>query len=859
MKIINIKCEYLTNPIGIDILHPRITWCYESESNNESFVQKYFIVHYSINNNKEKDDIMVTYSMNYTFKDKFKSRDIVNYWIEVVGEDGNHYFSEKNSFEFWLLNKEDFEAKWISGNYKAKKGERYPADYFKKTFNVENLKEIKKARVYASACGLYEIYINNLRVGDFILAPGSTGYKKRIQYQTYDVLPLLKEGNNEIIIILGDGWYRGNNGGSGKPNTFGKTSKLYFQCELFNSLGMTQKILSDESFLWSNKGPIIFNDIKDGEIYDARKTLSFLKNCRVIKNAKYNLRASNNYFIKEKEIHSPIKEIITPKGKHVLEFENNLSGYVSFKVNAHEGDIIHIVMGEYIDEKGEFSLLNIQDHTKYGDTPLQEITYICKEGVNEYKPRFYYGGFKYALIESDVKYSLSDFKQVGVYSDISLISDFECSNKLVNIFHTNTINSLKANSVDVPTDCPTRERAGWTGDSQIFFNSAAYLTDYQPFIRKHINDLIDRQFKNGRFSYIVPTVNEPFFLYTMNGSVGWADAGILIPYRFYKLYNDKNYLLSVYEPMKKYINFVIKRIGKWGGPISKNVKISSKNKKYLVRRGQSFGERAEPDEIYPQVWTDTVFPHPEVSTAYTHYVLSCFKEIEEVLNHKEEAKKLEKYIDGTKKAYQELVTLKEFSLDTKRQALLVRPLYFNLLNEKQTQYARKKLIEDLNEFNWRIGTGFLSTPFILFVLKDIDPEYAYHLLENEEKPGWLYMAKNSTGSIWESWEGVKKDYGLSSLNHYSKGAMVEFLYRAVLGINVKHENEFEITPCVGGTFKFAKGFYTSLFGKVSVEWERQEENVVFKINIPLNTKAKFKFKDYEKSLTSGVNTIIVKL
>ena len=332
-----------------------------------------------------------------------------------------------------------------------------------------------------------------------------------------------------------------------------------------------------------------------------------------------------------------------------------------------------------------------------------------------------------------------------------------------------------------------------------------------------------------------------------------------IPYRFYKLYNDKNYLLSVYEPMKKYINFVIKRIGKWGGPISKNVKISSKNKKYLVRRGQSFGERAEPDEIYPQVWTDTVFPHPEVSTAYTHYILSCFKEIEEVLNHKEEAKKLEKYIDGTKKAYQELVTLKEFSLDTKRQALLVRPLYFNLLNEKQTQYARKKLIEDLNEFNWRIGTGFLSTPFILFVLKEIDPEYAYHLLENEEKPGWLYMAKNSTGSIWESWEGVKKDYGLSSLNHYSKGAMVEFLYRAVLGINVKHENEFEITPCVGGTFKFAKGFYTSLFGKVSVEWERQEENVVFKINIPLNTKAKFKFKDYEKSLTSGVNTIIVKL
>lgn len=851
MKIENVKCEYLTNPIGIDILNPRITWNYISEE-SKNVNQVGFRIHYSINDVNYVTEIFETSSMNYIFKNNFKSRDIIKYRIEAIMSDDFHIFSEENYFEFGLLNEEDFHAKWISGNYQVKRKTRYPADYFKKDFSINNLNLITKARAYASACGLYELFINDKRVGDFVLAPGSTDYRKRIQYQTYDILPLLKAGKNEIKIVLGDGWYRGNNGGSGKPNTFGKVSKVFLQCEFFNDNKLLFEVLSDKNFAWSNDGPITFNDIKDGEIVDANLVPTFKEKAKEI-HKKYNLKASNNYFVKEKEEHYPIKEIITPKKKHILVFKNNLSGYIYFKLNGKKGDKIRIVMGEYIDNDGEFSLLNIQDHTKYGDTPRQEITYIFKDGINEYKSKFYYGGFKYALIESDVDYKLTDFKQIVIYSDLSRVSDFECSNNLVNIFFKNTINSLKSNSVDVPTDCPTRERAGWTGDSQIFFNSAAYLLDYAPFIKKHINDLIDRQFKDGRFSHIVPTVNEPFFMYTLNGSVGWADAGILIPYRFYKLYGDKKYLESIYNSMKKYIDFMVNRIGKWGGPISKHIKISLKNKNFLVRRGQSYGEWSEPNEIYPQDWKDVIFPHPEVSTAYTNYVLTCFQEIERVLGHEKEAKKLNKYIKGTREAYQELVTLKEFSLDTKRQALLVRPLYMNLLNEEQKKFAQNKLIEDLNDFSWRIGTGFLSTPFILFVLKDINPEYTYKLLENEEKPGWLYMAKNSTGSIWESWEGVQENYGLSSLNHYSKGAMVEFLFKGVLGINIDGENSFKITPVIGGSFKFAKGYYDSLYGRITVNWERENNEIKFKIEVPPNTKAEFEYNNFVRELAPGIN------
>ena len=438
---------------------------------------------------------------------------------------------------------------------------------------------------------------------------------------------------------------------------------------------------------------------------------------------------------------------------------------------------------------------------------------------------------------------------------------FNSSNKLLNIFFENTLRSLKSNSIDVPTDCPTRERAGWTGDSQVFCDTATYLVDYAPFARKHLNDLLDRQFKDGRYAQIVPTVNEDVYMKTLNGSVGWADAGILIPYRCYLKYGDIRFIKDNYESMLRYINFMIKRIGKRGGPVSKHVKISKKGRKYLVNKGQSYGEWLEPVEIFPQHWTEVIFPHPEVSTAYTNFILTIFKEISKLTGHESDIPRLDKYIKGTRESYQELVSTPKFSLDTNRQANLVRPLYMHLLNKEQEEYAKNRLIKALDDFSWRIGTGFLSTPFILEVLKDINWEYAYKLLENEERPGWLFMAKNSCGTIWESWEGAygNDNIAVASLNHYSKGAMSEFLIKNVLGIQVKGENKFEINPIVGGTLTFGKGSYDSIYGKVSVEWTRNDHFIDFNIVIPTNTTAEFNFKDTKQPLKVGKNTIKVTL
>ena len=844
MKILNVKCEYLKNPCAIDILNPRITWTLEGIDN-----QKAFKIHYSVNENKKESELIESSSMNYIFKDSFKSRDIVKYQIEVISDKDEHIFSEENSFEFGLLNSNDWEAKWITGNYKVNKKRRYPADYFKKTFNV---KDLKKARLYITACGVYEASINGKKVGDIVLAPGFTSAHHRLQYQSYDCTSLLKEGENTLEVVLGDGYFRGTTGAWGHRNVYGIETKLFAQLELSDSSDKVTKVVTDETWSWSNDGPIKINDFKDGERVDANLTPTYKGKAKLTK-FKTTLRCSNNEPVKEIETFKPIKEIITPSGKHVLEFPTMICGYFSFKINAKKGDFIRLVLGEMLDEKGEFTLKNIQCANKHTITPLQEIDYVAKEGINEYKPKFFYGGFRYVLVESDAPYSIDDFTAYRVHNAFDKVSSFETSNPLINVFYQNTYNSLVSNSVECPTDCPTRERAGWTGDAQVFFNTATYLVDYRSFARKYLEDMKDEQFKNGAFRQICPSVGEDWYMRTLNGSVGWADAGIFIPYRFYLEYGDKRILENAYNSMEKYIHFMIKRIGKWAGPISKRIPFSRKNRKYLVTRGQSYGEWLEPEEIFPQHWTAVIFPHPEVSTAYTNYTLRMYQDILNVLGKDSEAKSLTRFIDGTKIAYQELVTKKGYTLDTKRQACLVRPLYMNLLNENQKVYAKEKLIEDLNSFDWRIGTGFLSTPFILDVLKDIDVEYAYKLLENEKMPGWLFMAKNSTHSIWESWEGpyTKANIAVASLNHYSKGALVEFLFRSVVGINVSGENTFNLTPVIGGHLTYAKAHYDSVYGKVEMMWKRENDKVTFSFTVPANTKANFIYKDYKKVYLPG--------
>ena len=827
-------------PVGIDIQRPLLSWNAEGGKTQTA----YEIVAESDGKRVWMSGKVMSSSMRAEYPEKLVSRQRVDWKVRLFDENGNAGEWASASFEMGLLSPSDFAAKWITGNYKVDKKRRFPVDCFKKQFTAEN---VVKARLYVTACGIYEVKFNGVKAGDFCLAPGHTDYTKRIQYQTIDVTSLVKDGANTVTAELADGWYRGSCGAFGLLNQYGTETKLYFQLELYGKDGKVTRVLSDETWAWSNDGPITFADNKDGEVYDARKKPSYKGKAKVT-SCGVTSTASDNVPLSEHE-RLPVQQVITtPSGAKVLDFGQNIAGYIEFSVKAKAGQKLKLRFGEMFDENGEFTQKNFQCVKKERISPLQRIEYTAKEGINPYKTKFAIFGFQYVLVEGDIAWKKEDFTAIAVYSSMESTVAFESSNALLNKFVENTRWSAKNNHADVPTDCPTRERHGWTGDAQIFVKTASYFFDYDAMARKYIADMTDGQKKNGVYRQITPPGGVDSYMNAMDGSAGWSDAGVLIPYMLYKIYADERVLRDNYESMKKYAEFKIKTLGKHY-LTSLPTGIKHKYRKYISNYGQSYGEWSEPADVHPFEIADFVSPHPEETTAYIVYMLEKMAEIAAVLKKTDDEKHFKEYAERARVGYQHLVEGKKFSLDTDRQAKLVRPLYMHLLSEKQEAYAKERLIKALDNYGWRLATGFLSTPFILYVLADMNIEYAYRLLENEEMPGWLYMPKVGANTIWEGWEG--KD----SRDHYSKGALCEWLFSEMCGIKVVGENKFEIAPLPGGKFTYAKTEYLSAYGKVTSGWKKTEKGYKFTVSVPANTTASLILPDGRKeTLLAGEYT-----
>lgn len=831
MKAVRLKTEYLHDPLGIGITVPRLFWnCEDGQMQTAWQV---------IARNGEGAVLWDSgktegASMRVAWAGpRLGSRARVVWQVRLWDESGHPGpWSDKARFELGLLRPEDWQAQWIAGDYTPKKNKRYPVDCFRRRFTVNG---IKKARLYITACGLYEAQLNGVRVGDFILAPGITDYKRRIQYQTYDVTALLKNGQNSLCVQLADGWFRGSTGAWGLKNQYGTQTKLLAQLELSQEDGTEQTIISDESWEWSNDGPIRVADNKDGEAVEAWRVPGYGGRVRKAR-CSVTPTASDNVPVTEHERFSP-RLLHTPSGKKVLDFGQNIAGYVRFSTTAKAGQTLFLRFGELLDDAGEFTQKNIQCSNRKVTTPLQQVRYLCRDGVNDYKTTFAIFGFQYVLVETDIALEPKDFEAIAVYSDMEQAAQFESSNALLDQFVKNTLWSAKNNSADLPTDCPTRERHGWTGDAQIFCGTACYLLDYMPFARKYLRDVYDWQKENGCLPQIVPEGGVDFYMSAMDGSVGWADAGVLMPYVLWKQYGDEEILREHYDGMARYARFMQRRCGKWY-PTAKATGLGGEAKRYLSNYGQAYGEWAEPADVHTTTWKDCAVPHPEVATAYTSHVMNRMAEIADALGKKEDAADYRRWAKNTKKAYQALAGTKAHSLDTDRQARLVRPLAFGLLDERQTAYAKRRLVEALEHYGWRLGTGFLSTPLILDVLAEIDIEYAYRLLENEEMPGWLFMPKNGATTVWEAWEGTQAAKGIASLDHYSKGAVCEWLFKTMGGIRVDGENRFVIAPRPGGHFTRAQVSYRSIYGTAACGWKRTAGGkTAYTVTVPSNCTA----------------------
>lgn len=850
MKAIRLKTEYLSDPIGIDIDRPRLFWNCEGGIKQTAYQ---IIASDDAGTLLWNSGEVESGSMRAQWGGApVPARTRVLWKIRLWDENGEPGQWSEAYFETGLPKGEPWQAKWISGDYTPKKKDRYPVDCFRKTFPAEG---IKKARLYITACGLYEARLNGQRVGSFVLAPGHTDYRRRVQYQTYDVTELLRDGENILTIQLADGWYRGSCGAWGLLNQYGTQTKLLAQLEMTGADGRITTLRTGESWQWSNDGAIRFADNQDGEVVDARMTPRYSGRARVV-SQNVIPTASNNVPVTEHERFSP-KLIKTPSGKTVLDFGQNIAGYLAFSLEAKADQQLKLRFGELLDKDGEFTQKNIQCSNKKKTTPLQQVEYTCKGGRNDYKATFAIFGFQYVLVESDFAIDPADFTAIAVYSDMERTGWFESSNELLNRLFDCTLWSAKNNHADLPTDCPTRERHGWTGDAQIFCPTASYLFDYAAFARKYQRDLTDAQHKNGCFTQIAPVGGVDSYMNTMDGSPGWSDAGVFLPYEMFRRYGDRAVLEENYDAMFRFADYKIRTLGRHY-LTSAPTGIERKYRKYISNYGQSYGEWAEPVDVKAFAISDFVSPHPEETTAYIVLLMERMAEIARTLGKTDDAERFAKTAEQVREGYQALVSTKKHGLDTDRQAKLVRPLYMDLLNGTQAAYARSRLIKALDNYKWRLGTGFLSTPLILYVLADMDIAYAYRLLENEEIPGWLAMPKHGATTIWESWEGLDAQDGVASLNHYSKGAVFQWVFDTMCGIRVEKENRFAIVPRPGGHFTHAKAAYVSVYGRVESGWRKTDAGIEFTVTIPANCAAHVVLPDgSEREQCAGSQTYLI--
>ena len=850
MKAIHLRTEYLQNPLGLGIARPRFYWQCEGGMKQTAYQIIAKVGEETVWNSDKVESSSMTH-ISYEGRE-LKSREHVHWSVKLWDENGNGGEISSAWFELGLLEASDWTAQWISGNYKPNPKRRYPVDHFKKEFSCG---KVKKARLYATARGVYDVTINGRRIEDFILAPGMTDYRKRIQYQTYDVTEYIRK-NNTMELRLADGWFRGSVAAYGVTNVFGTQTSVMAQLELTLTDGSIQTVVTDGSWAWSNDGPIRFADLKDGEVYDAAMLPSFSGKAQVVNTPKnVTICTSDNVPVVEKERFTPT---LLP-GK-VLDFGQTIAGSLAFRVKEKKGQSFRIVCSELYDVKTQTVIRNAvetkpadgwtqmrlikklmtQQTDNPVDTPLQEIHFACSGGEDEYKTCFTVFGFRYAQIIGDIEINPEDFTAIAVYSDMEQVGDFVCSDERVNRLLKNTRWSMKGNFLDVPTDCPTRERLGWTGDAQVFFNTGDYLMDTAAFFRKWLRDMEDGQYKDGMVGGVVPFSGVEMMYKATGGSVGWADAIYLVPYRYYKRYGDLELLRKCYPMMRKYADTLLKKIEKDGH----------------YEKGVHLGEWLEPEEFRDKV-NGAQAKHPEECTAYLYLTMATMAEIAELLGEPCDA-----YRAAAARA--KAVYPQYAELDTDRQAKLVRPLALGLLDGEEKKTVQERLIQAVENYNYRVGTGFMSTSFLLGELtKAGASETAYQVLLNTEKPGWLYEVLQGATTIWETWEGyVGKDAvdrgDAGSLNHYSPGAVCQWLFDTVCGIRPDGENHFVLVPIPGGCLTHAKASYHSLYGKVECGWEKTDNGMRYTVSVPANTTAELMLVNGERRiLSSGTYEILL--
>lgn len=848
-QVSNLRCEYLVNPLGIDASHPRFSW--EMVSAQRGKTQKAYQLIVADNEAAIQKNEGNTWNSgrvvsNESFHINFNGKPLLSgkeyYWKLKIWDEQNaaSEWSETQHFSMGLLEKKDWKAKWIgaaSVQPVTVQDENIipPSPLLRKEFALN--KQVKKAKLYATALGVYEMYLNGKKVGDQILAPEWTDYFTRVQYQTYDVTGMLTPNNNVIGAMLADGWYAGVLFTHGKPQrgNYGFDRRLLAQLEIEFTDGSTEIINTDESWKILAEGPMKEASIFDGEVYDARYIpANWLKPglntdrwdaVTVDNTVTLTLNAQINEPIKIVKEIKPINVFRAPNGNYIFDMGQNMAGWVHIQLPYNPGKKIILRHAEILMEDSTLYTQNLR-------TAKQTDVYIpARETTIDYEPRFTYHGFRFVEVAGLTQApTLENVTGKVVASASPLVSDFSSSHKDVNQLWKNIVWTQLSNLHSIPEDCPQRdERCGWMGDAQIFCQTAINNMDLGAFYSKWFKDIRDRQTPEGRYPNYAPQVGMTFY-----DAPGWTDAGILIPWKAYLNYGDKRILEHHYASMKSFIDHVHKE---------------NPNLLRTKAVGQNYGDWVNGNTIKAQGYpTDKGDVARDLfNTAFFAYSVQIMADASKVLGKKTEYTFYNNLAKKIKETFVKEFVDKDGRVKGGTQAGYALALEFNVVPENLRANAAKYMVDAIAEYDYRVSTGIQTITRMMNQLsRNNHAEVAYQLLESRRFPSWIYSIDNGATTIWERWDGWVKGRGfqrwqMNSFNQYAIGSVGEWMHGTIIGINYDEAQpgyrHFILTPTPGGTLTWAKGSYKAITGTVEVAWKKENGTLTVEVDIPANTTA----------------------
>ncbi len=845
-----LRVEHVEEALGIDVAAPRLSWQLVAPSTRQE-AYRLEVGTWSSGWVESDECVLVPYQ-----GPAIGSRTRLEWRVQVRADAGVSAWSAWSWWETGLLRTDDWSAEWISpveADPLPAAGER-PASVLRTRFTVTEPGSC--ARIYATAHGLYELFLDGERIGDQELAPGYTAYRARVQVQTYDVTTLLGAGEHELRAVLSDGWYRGKVGFTREHDSYGSRLALLAQVEVDGAV-----VAATDATWTSAPGAIVAADLIDGESFDQRRhddTLEW-QPVEVIDGDFGALCASPAPPVRRIELLRPRDVRELAPGRHVVDLGQNVNGWVRVADPGPAGAELIITYGEALDANGDVTQDHIGalDFATMESLPLGQVDRVVSDGSGTpFEPRHTTHGFQFVRIEGHPgPLTPDDVTGVVVHTDLRRTGWFACSDARLNQLHLAADWSFRTNACDIPTDCPQRERAGWTGDWQLFSPTAAFLYDVAGFSTKWLRDLAADQRKDGAVRNFAPDPTPPEppneIRTFLEASSGWGDASVLVPWETWRAYADRRLLDEQWPSMVAWVDFVIERARdqRHAWRIAKH-ETPEPHEQYLWDTGWHWGEWCEPDLLEDDHFQNFVNrDFAIVATAFFAYSARTMAAIARIIGRDDAAARYDELSENVVDAWQREFVADDGTVRSDRQADVVRALAFELVPDGVRASVADQLVAMVRAADTHLNTGFLATPYLLPVLADTGHlDLAYELLFQDTPPSWLAMIDRGATTIWEHWEGID-DHGVAhaSLNHYSKGAVISFLHRYVAGIQLLDEGpayrRFRVAPRPGGGLTWASAALESPYGRIESSWSTGAAGTTFTVQVPPNTEAEVVLPD----------------